>query len=113
MYAAAKVSNGIILHCPRCSEVMIRDDMGFFKCPRCGGEFWDDESKLAIIRERESVIVAEETLRNQIRWSLAKRYTDVPPLVPVIDPKARSSRSSSKRKKPLPKALVIQHFQLF
>jgi Zn-finger nucleic acid-binding protein len=84
---------------------MIRDDMGFWKCPRCGGEFWDDESKLAIIRERESVIITEERLRSQIRWSLSKRYTDVPPLVVVIDPSSRGSRSSSKRKKPLPKNL--------
>jgi hypothetical protein len=84
---------------------MVRDSMGFWRCPRCGGEFWDDESKLAIIQERQSVIVAEETLRHQIRWSLSKRCTEVPPLVPVIDPKARGGRSTSKRKKKMVKDL--------
>jgi len=86
--------------------------MGFWKCPRCGGEFWDDESKLAIIRERESVIMSEDRLRHQIRWSLSKRYTDVPPLVMVINPGSRSSKSSSKRKKALPKPLAVDRWQI-
>jgi len=29
-----------ILHCPNCGEVMVYEDMGFWKCPRCGSEFW-------------------------------------------------------------------------
>lgn len=110
MFAVA--SKVEILHCPRCNEVMIRDRMGFWRCPRCGGEWWDDESRLAVIRERESALVSEDRLRHQIRWSLSKRFTDVPPLVVVIDPKARGSRSTSKRKKPLPKNIFNQYLTI-
>lgn len=112
MYVLAKVSKVEILHCPRCSEVMIHDKRGFWRCPKCGGEWWDDESRLAVIRERESALMSEEHLRHQIRWSLSKRFTDVPPLVVVIDPKARGSRSSVKRKKPLPKNLFNQYLTI-
>jgi uncharacterized Zn finger protein (UPF0148 family) len=108
----ARMSTGLILHCPRCGEVMIRDN-GFYRCPKCNGEFWDDESKLAIIREQESVRYSEEYMRLHIRWSLSKRCTEVPPLVPVIDPKARGSRSSVKRKKKPPKALFTDRYQIF
>jgi len=32
---------GEILKCPKCGEVMLFDkDYGFWKCPRCDGEFW-------------------------------------------------------------------------
>lgn len=112
MYVMARVTKEEILHCPRCNEVMIHDRGGFWKCPKCGGEFWDDESKLAIIRERESALESDERLRAQLRWSLSKRFTEVPPLVPVIDPRSRGSRSS-KRKKPLPKLLMAERHLLF
>lgn len=107
----AKVSKEEILHCPRCNEVMIHDRTGFWKCPKCGGEWWDDESKLAIIKEQESAFMSEERLRLQIRWSLSKKFTEVPPLIPVIDPRSRGSRSS-KRKKPLPRPLMTERHVL-
>ena len=40
-----------ILFCPRCGEAMIKQSQDFWKCPKCGGEWWPDEDKLAYLEE--------------------------------------------------------------
>lgn len=37
------LTNEEILHCPQCGEVMLRQEPGFWKCPRCDGEWWPPE----------------------------------------------------------------------
>ncbi len=42
-----------ILRCPCCGEVMIYQELGFWRCPVCDGEFWppdeDEEDERAIL----------------------------------------------------------------
>ncbi len=88
----------VVLHCPRCGEVLIRDPRGFWRCPRCGGEWWDDESRLAMLEERVREAACAETMRHFTLWSLNK-----PPL-PILPPVAirvpgKGSRSGRKRRK--------------
>lgn len=102
----------VILHCPRCQEVMIREP-GFWRCPRCGGEFWDDESRLREMESQEMERQMQEALRLQARWCLGQKYTEVLPAGPT-DPRKRGSHSSSRRKKkkPVPKFLMIERYLL-
>jgi|GEM_PF-3026931 len=101
------------LYCPRCGEKMVYDPMDFWKCPRCGGEFWDDEEKLAEVQAQELAFAARGELREQLKWSLGKRYTEVLPLEPVIDWRSRGSRKSGrKRKKPVFKPISTQRYML-
>jgi ribosomal protein L37AE/L43A len=96
----------VILHCPRCGEVMIHEKkQGFWKCPRCGGEFWDDESKLAMLEQKEAEKVVAVELRKQLLWSLGKGYTEVLPPVAVWVPGKGSRKSGRKRKKPVKRFL--------
>jgi uncharacterized Zn finger protein (UPF0148 family) len=103
-----------ILHCPRCGEVMIHDQkMGFWKCPNCGGEWWDDESKLALIREEEADRARFSDERQRILWSLSRCYNNPLPPIPIRDYRSSGSRSSGrKRKKPLPKLLHSERYIL-
>lgn len=39
------LTNEEILHCPRCGEVMLRQEPGFWKCPRCDGEWWPPDEE--------------------------------------------------------------------
>lgn len=112
-FITQKLTKEEILHCPRCGEVMLQDCRGFcWQCPKCSGEWWDDESKLRLLRSQAAARAAEETLCRQLRWSLSKRCDIVMPLVPVIDPRSRGSRSS-RRKKPLPRPLMTERHLLF
>lgn len=97
-----------ILHCPRCGEVLVREPQDFWKCPQCGGEWWDDSSKLAEMKAEERSRVLASELRQQMLWSLSKQYTPVLPPVVIIDPNKRSgSRSGRKRKKEKLKPLLM------
>lgn len=81
-----------ILHCPRCGEVMLHQELDFWTCPRCGGEFWPPDEP-------------EENDRAQIRacWE-----EDVK--IPLIK-KRRGNRSGKRRGrkpwKPLPSERYI------
>lgn len=103
----ARLSRDVILQCPRCQEVMIREP-GFWRCPRCGGEFWDDESRLREMESQEMERQMQEALRLQARWCLGRGYTEVLPLVPIIDPRSRGNRSSRKKKK-MPRIMFNQY----
>ncbi|RJQ25536.1 MAG: hypothetical protein C4589_11090 [Peptococcaceae bacterium] len=100
-----------ILHCPRCGEIMIYEKQGFWCCPRCDGEFWDDESKLLLLKSEERTRAQEEQLQKQMRWAVGGRYTEVLPLIPVRDYRSSGSRlSRRKRKKPVKRVLDLWQF---
>lgn len=105
-----------IIKCPICNEVTIKDpvDGDHWKCPKCGTEIWPDISKLSLIKAEAAAKMAREKLREQLRWSISKRYTEVLPPVPVINPGSRGSRSSGrKRKKPRPHtALITERYMI-
>lgn len=96
-----KLDRTPIIHCPdrACGEVMIYDRKGFYTCPRCGGEFWPDEEKKKEIEREQAAIEEEESIREQCRRTLHCRYTEVMPLVPVVDPKKRNSQKSGRKRK--------------
>lgn len=87
--------------CPFCGEITKKQDC-FWKCPKCGGECWPDESKLAIVKAEIDAKAAIQALRERVRWSIGSGPAEVIPLVPIIDSSARGSRSSgrSRKKKP-------------
>ena len=89
------------LRCPRCGEVMQSKD-GYWKCPRCGGEWWPDEAKLACLEEEERARAMEAEIRHQLRWSIGKAFTVVMPLTPCFIIKGSSNKSGRARKKPKP-----------
>lgn len=100
----AQISREVILHCPRCGEVMIYEqEQDFWRCPRCCGEWWEDESKVRFIESEKREKEDKEKLRWQLRWSLAKGYTEVLPLGGAIGYKGRGNKSGRKRKKPVKK----------
>lgn len=63
------------LRCPVCDETMKEEELGFWKCPVCGGEWWPDEEA----EEKQILECFQDTLN--------------------IPRKRRSSGGSRKRKK--------------
>jgi len=72
-----------ILRCPRCGEVMLLKEPGFWKCPICQGEFWPDD-------EPEEVQIRKCYLSTLIIPSVKKRSGG-----------SRSRKRSSRQRKPL------------
>jgi len=96
------------LKCSRCSEEMqYHEKEEFWKCPSCGGEFWDDQEKLKEYLSEQRNREASEQLRKQLLNSIGKRYTEVMPTGYVPCKKKSSSKSGRKRKKPLKKRRVL------
>lgn len=94
---------GEILRCPVCGETMFKKN-GYWKCPRCGGEWWPDEYGQAAMAEAARDTAAAKEQRRQMLWSLSKTHTVVLPLLGGIVHKG-SSKSGRKRKKPPKKEL--------
>lgn len=101
----------VVLHCPRCGEVLIREPQGYWRCPRCGGEWWDDESRLAIIEEQAREAACADEMRRFTLWSLSKPPLPVLPPVAVWVP-GKSSRSCKRKRKRVYKPLTLERYRL-
>jgi len=92
--------------CLRCGEALVYESKGFWKCPRCGGEWWDDENKLADLSREDKEKALAANLRMQVLWSIGKRFT---PVLPAGRPDlSKGSSRSAKRKRKKPKIVLPQ-----
>ena len=92
------------LQCPICEAVMVYENKQFWRCRVCDTEVWPDEERLKMVKGDADLAVE---LREQIRWAVGGRYTEVLSLVPSYI-KGGSSKSSKRKKKVEPK--IPQHF---
>lgn len=83
-----------VLRCPRCNTEMVYDEQReFWRCPNCGGEFWEDVDKLDLIREQEQARVVPGTF-----YFLPHATTPVLPPVAVVVPGKGSRKAGRKWK---------------
>lgn len=71
----------MIVKCPLCGEVTIRDKFGFWKCPACGCEIWPEEEETEQQKAKAILEVYYEEMRvgyfgnpKGRRSSKSKRY---------------------------------------
>lgn len=87
-----------IIKCPRCGIPMVQDD-GHWKCPLCDGEWWESETRAAIIaaelRCAELLERGRACTHNVIGYGMS-HFVPLPAGVPV---RGKSSRSGRRRKK--------------
>lgn len=89
-----------ILFCPRCGEAMIKQSQDFWKCPKCGGEWWPDEDKLAYLKEERRAREYDEQMWLVGRMGLCRAgYKPVLPYGYVKGTKKGGGSSSSGRKR--------------
>lgn len=104
-----------ILWCPKCGEAMIQKNQDYWKCPKCEGEWWPDENKLAYLEEERRAREHEEQMRMVSRYALCSAsYKPVMPYgyVPGTG-KGSGSKSAGRRKKKPQKPLASeQHLVL-
>lgn len=96
------------LLCPLCwkrdkkTVIMDYDEQhAFWRCPSCNTEVWPDDLKLKELQQQIKSKKLEQQMKEASKRSL---YPDPLPLVPIINPKKRSSnKAGKKRTKPIKK----------
>ena len=89
-----------ILFCPRCGEAMIRQSQDFWRCPKCGGEWWPDEDRLAYLDEERRAREFDERIR-AVSWGALCRasYKPVRPYGYVKGAKKGGGNKASGRRR--------------
>lgn len=90
-----------ILKCPRCQEILIYDKReGYWICPFCNGQWWDDEQKLEVISQEEKYRLLEQENYHRQLWTLGAGYRQAAlPPIPARNFSKRSSGNKSRRRK--------------
>lgn len=85
-----------ILRCPKCGEVLIKQEYGFWKCPLCDGEWWPpDPGENERVQKRQILECWLEDMR-----------------IPLIKKHRSSSKSGRKRGRKPWKPLLTERYLL-
>lgn len=102
-----------ILFCPRCGEAMIKQSQDFWKCPKCGGEWWPDEDKLACLEEERRAREYDERMRLISYVTLCRAsFKPVLPPGPVPGYKKGGGKATGRKRKKVNKPLMTERYML-